>query len=82
MGLDVVLSAVFVEFVTIKLATIIHYEGVCDSKPRGDILMDECLYIPFSDGGKSFCFSPLGKVVDSNNYVVTLTLCWRRERSE
>ena len=74
-GLDVVLGVVFTEFVTIKLATIFHYEGVWDSKSCGDVLMDECLYVPLCDGGKSFCFGPFSEVVDSNDYVATLALC-------
>ena len=60
---------------------IIHNELVWDTKSHGDVFVDECLYVPLSNGKEGFGFGPFGEVVDGDDYVAALSLGWRGERS-
>ena len=61
------------EFVTIKLCTIIGYNGVGDSVSVEDIYIDELLDLCGRDGHKRFCFNLFSEVVDSYYRVLYTT---------
>ena len=74
MRLDVVFDTVVAEFVAIKLASVVHDEGMWDTKPHCDVFVDEHLNSPFCDRRESFGLSPLSKLVDGNDDVAALAL--------
>ena len=66
------------EFVTVKLCSIIRYDGVGDSVPVGNVLTDKLLDLCERDGLERFCFNPLSEVVDSHYYVLHTTSSFRK----
>ena len=74
MGLNVVFGAIFPEFVTIELEGVVHDKSMQHPKPGGDVLMNEHLYVPLSDGGKSLSLGPFCEVVHCNNDISALSL--------
>ena len=71
--LDLVVVAEFLEFVVVKMRSIIRYDGVGDSIPVDDVLVDELLDLRRRDRCKRFCFNLFSEVVDSNYHVLHTT---------
>ena len=74
MRLDVIFLAIFVELITVELSAVVHYKGMWHSKSGSDILVDEGLHVPLSDGGQCLCFSPFHEVIHGDYYISALPL--------
>ena len=70
--LDLEVIAELLEFVAVELCTIIRYDGVGDSIPANDILVDKFLDLCERDGPKCFYLNSFSEIVD-NHYCVLYT---------
>ena len=61
------------EFVTVKLCTMIRYDGVGDSVLIDNVFLDELLDLHGRDGLEHFCFNLFREVVDSDYCVLYTT---------
>ena len=51
----------------VKLFAVVGDDGLRDAKPAYDRLPDEFGCVRFGNGGKGFCFYPLGEVINGDN---------------
>ena len=70
---DLEVVAQLLEFVIVELCFIIGYDGVGDSIPTYNVLVDEFLDLCRCDGRKRLCFNPFNEVVDSHYCVLYIT---------
>ena len=63
----------FLEFVAVKLCSIIGYDNMGDSILADDILVDELLDLYWRDGCKHFCLNLFSEVVDSHYCILYTT---------
>ena len=66
------------EFVAVKLCTIIGYDGVGDSISVDDVLVDGLLDLWGRDGRERFWFNPFSEVVDSHYCVLYTTYSFEK----
>ena len=71
--LDLEVLTEFLEFFAVKLCTIIRYDGVGDSIPIDDVLVDELLDLYRRDGCEHFCFKPFSEIVNSHYCILYTT---------
>ena len=69
------------EVLIVELSSIVGDNGMRQSEPEDDGLLNEVFHLPLSDLRQRLGFHPLGKVVDRDDYELSLT-GRRRERSE
>ena len=72
--LDMEVILELLEFVTVELCSVIRYDGVGDSLPLNDVLVDKLLDLCRRDRRKHLCFNPLSEVVDSHYCVLHIPL--------
>ena len=61
------------EVVAVELCSIIRYDGVGDSIPADDVLVDQFLDLCGRDRRKRFYFNPFSELVDKHYYVLHTT---------
>ena len=71
--LDLEVIAELFEFFTVKLCPIFEYDGVRDSVPVDDVLVNKRLDLYRCDGHECFYFNPFIEVVDSHYCVLHTT---------
>ena len=62
----------------VELSSIVGNNGVRQSEPEDDRLLDEVFHLPLGDLRKRFGFYPLCEVVDRDDYELPLSRCWRK----
>ena len=70
--LDLAVGTIFLEFNVVELCSVIIYDGVGESVPVDDVLIDELLDLYGHDGRKHFCFNLFSEVFD-RNYCILYT---------
>ena len=78
---DVEPGAEVLEVLVVELPSVVGDDGVRQSEPEDDGLLDEVLHLPLGDLRQRFDFYPLSEVVDCDDYELPLA-GRRRERTE
>ena len=71
--LDLEVVVELLEFVAVELCSIVGHDGVGDSVPANDVLVDKLLDLHRRDGRESFCFNTFSEVVKSHYSVLHTT---------